>query len=137
MSKRYQPKVMIVDDNDLMRTLLRGMLRGEEYSVIGEARNGLQAVEAVQRLSPDIVCLDVMMPEMDGLEALQVMKQAKPDLVVIMITGSPSVENVQESLQGGAAGFIVKPFNTAKVLDTLSRAWAAAPAAKNNPATQP
>lgn len=121
---------MIVDDNDLMRTLLRGMLRGEDYSVIGEARNGLQAVEAVQRLAPDIVCLDVMMPEMDGLEALQAMKQARPDLVVVMITGNPSVENVQESLQGGAAGFIIKPFNTAKVLDTLSRAWTAALAVK-------
>lgn len=126
----YQPKVLIVDDNDLMRTLLRGMLRGEEYHVIGEARNGLQAVEAVQKLVPDIVCLDVMMPEMDGLEALQAMKQAKPDLVVVMITGNPSVENVQESIQGGAAGFIVKPFNTAKVLDTLQKAWSAAAAAK-------
>lgn len=128
---RYQPKVLIVDDNDLMRTLLRGMLRGEEYHVVGEARNGLQGVEAVQKLTPDIVCLDVMMPEMDGLEALQAMKQAKPDLVVVMITGNPSVENVQESIQGGAAGFIVKPFNTAKVLDTLSRAWSAAVAAKS------
>ncbi|MBK8524335.1 MAG: response regulator [Betaproteobacteria bacterium] len=126
----YQPKVLIVDDNDLMRTLLRGMLRGEEYHVIGEARNGLQAVEAVQKLVPDIVCLDVMMPEMDGLEALQAMKQAKPDLVVVMITGNPSVENVQESIQGGAAGFIVKPFNTAKVLDTLKKAWSAAAASK-------
>ena len=58
------------------------------------------------------------------------MKQAKPDLVVVMITGNPSVENVQESIQGGAAGFIVKPFNTAKVLDTLSRAWSTAVAAK-------
>jgi two-component system chemotaxis response regulator CheY len=127
----YQPKVLIVDDNDLMRTLLRGMLRGEEYQVIGEARNGLQAVEAAQRLAPDIVCLDVMMPEMDGLEALQAMKQTKPDLVVVMITGNPSVENVQESIQGGAAGFIVKPFNTAKVLDTLEKAWSAAAAAKS------
>ena len=61
---RYQPKILIVDDNDLMRTLLRGMLRGEEYHVVGEARNGLQGVEAVQKLTPDIVCLDVMMPEM-------------------------------------------------------------------------
>jgi two-component system chemotaxis response regulator CheY len=127
---RYQPKILIVDDNDLIRTLLRGMLRGEEYHVVGEARNGLQGVEAVQKLTPDIVCLDVMMPERDGLEALQVMKQAKPDLVVVMITGNPSVENVQESIQGGAAGFIVKPFNTAKVLDTLSRAWSTAVAAK-------
>lgn len=120
---RHQPKVLIVDDNDLMRTLLRGMLRGEEYQVVGEARNGIQAVEMVQKIKPDIVCLDVMMPEMDGLEALQAMKQAKPDLIVVMITGNPSVENVQESIQHGAAGFIVKPFNTAKVLDTLSHAW--------------
>lgn len=117
------PKVLIVDDNDLMRTLLRGMLRGEDYQVIGEAKNGLQAVEAVQKFDPDIVCLDVMMPEMDGLEALTAIKQARPDTCVVMITGNPSKENVEESIQGGAAGFIVKPFNTAKVLDTLQRAW--------------
>lgn len=131
MMAKYQPKVVIVDDNDLMRTLLRGMLRGEEYRVVGEARNGLQGVEAVQRLAPDIVCLDVMMPEMDGLEALQAMKQARPELIVVMITGNPSVDNVQESIQGGAAGFIVKPFNTAKVLDTLSRVWNAALATRS------
>lgn len=123
---RTIPKVLIVDDNDLMRTLLRGMLRGEDYHVIGEAKNGSQAVDAAQRLQPDIVCLDVMMPEMDGLEALQEIKRARPQTVVVMITGNPSVENVQESIQGGAAGFIVKPFNTAKVLDTLARAWQAA-----------
>lgn len=116
-----QPTILIVDDNDLMRTLLRGMLRDEEYQVVGEARNGLQAVEAVQRLNPDIVCLDVMMPEMDGLEALQAIKQARPETIVVMITGNPSVDNVQESIQGGAAGFIVKPFNAAKVLDTLRK----------------
>ena len=106
------------------------MLRNEEYQVVGEARNGLQAVEAVQRLTPDIVCLDVMMPEMDGLEALQAIKQARPETVVVMITGNSSVENVQESIQGGAASFIVKPFNTAKVLDTLSKVWSAAAASR-------
>lgn len=119
------PKILIVDDNDMMRMLLRGILRGEEYEIVGEARNGLQAVEAVQRLSPDIVCLDVMMPEMDGLEALQAIKQAKPETTVVMITGSPSKENFQESIQGGAAGFIIKPFNAARVLDTLGRVWPA------------
>ena len=117
------PKVLIVDDNDLMRTLLRGMLRGDDYHVVGEARNGLQTVEAAQKLDPDIVCLDVMMPEMDGLEALTAIKQARPDTCVVMITGNPSKENVEESIQGGAAGFIVKPFNTARVLDTLKHAW--------------
>lgn len=119
------PKVLIVDDDNLMRTLLRGILRGESYEIVGEAKNGLLAVEATQRYSPDIVCLDVMMPEMDGLEALQAIKQARPETVVVMVTASPSKENVQESIQGGAAGFIIKPFNAAKVLDTLGQVWAA------------
>ena len=65
------------------------------------------------------------MPEMDGLEALQNIKESNPEIVVIMITGNPSKENVEESIQGGASGFIIKPFNSAKVLDTLSRAWQA------------
>lgn len=113
--------ILIVDDNDLMRTLLRGILRGEEYEVAGEARNGRGAVEMVERLKPDIVCLDVMMPEMDGLEALQAIKAAQPKVEVVMISGNASADNVKEALEQGAAGFIVKPFNAARVLDTLNR----------------
>ena len=60
--------------------------------------------------------------EMDGIEVLQYIQERHPRIKVIMITGNPSVENVQESIQGGAAGFIVKPFNTARVLDTLHKA---------------
>ena len=121
MQKR-SPKVLLVDDNDLMRTLLRGILRSESCQVIGEAKNGLIALDLVERMLPDVVFLDVMMPEMDGLEVLQNIKEKYPNIRVIMITGNPSVENVQESIQGGASGFIVKPFNTAKVLDTLHKA---------------
>lgn len=120
MHKR-SPKVLLVDDNDLMRTLLRGILRSESCEVIGEAKNGLIALDLVEKLAPDVVFLDVMMPEMDGLEVLQNVKAKHPGVRVIMITGNPSVENVQESIQGGASGFIVKPFNTAKVLDTLHK----------------
>ena len=115
-------KILIVDDNDLMRTLLRGILRSESYQIIGEAKNGLLALEQIERATPDIVFLDVVMPEMDGLEVLQNIKKTHPEVRVIMITGNPSIENVQESIQGGACGFIVKPFNTAKVLDTLHKA---------------
>jgi two-component system chemotaxis response regulator CheY len=118
--------VVIVDDNDLMRTVLRGILRSDEYEVIGEARNGALALEMVERLKPDIVFLDVMMPEMDGLEALQAIKSAHPLISVIMVTGKPSVDNVQESIQNGASGFIVKPFNAGKVLAALGKALAAA-----------
>ena len=115
-------KILIVDDNDLMRTLLRGILRSENCQIIGEAKNGSIALELIARDKPDIIFLDVMMPEMDGLEALQCIKSKHPEIIVVMITGNPSKENVQESIQGGASGFIIKPFNSAKVLDTLSRA---------------
>ena len=122
MQKR-SPKVLLVDDNDLMRTLLRGILRSESCQVIGEAKNGLIALDLIEKMPPDVVFLDVMMPEMDGLEVLQNIKEKYPEVRVIMITGNPSVENVQESIHGGASGFIVKPFNTAKVLDTLHKTF--------------
>jgi two-component system chemotaxis response regulator CheY len=117
------PKVLIVDDNDLMRSLLRGILRNENYQVIGEAKNGTLALDFIEHHKPDIVLLDVMMPEMDGIEALESIKSKRPEMIVIMITGNPSKENVQESIQGGASGFIIKPFNSHKVMDTLERAW--------------
>ncbi len=117
------PKIIIVDDNDLIRTLLRGILRAEDWDIIGEARNGTAALELIEKRKPDIVLLDVLMPEMDGLETLQNIKQQYPEIIVVMITGSPSKDNVKESIEGGASGFIVKPFNSAKVLETLKRAW--------------
>ena len=117
------PKIIIVDVNDLIRTLLRGILRAEDCEIIGEARNGTLALELIEKSKPDIVLLDVLMPEMDGLETLQNIKQQYPEIIVVMITGSPSKDNVKESIQGGASGFIVKPFNSAKVIETLKRAW--------------
>ncbi len=117
------PKILIVDDNDLMRTLLLGILRSEDYPTVSEARNGIVALDAIAKDKPDIVFLDVIMPEMDGIETLQNIKERYPDIAVIMITGNPSKENVEESIQSGASGFIVKPFNSAKVLNTLDRAW--------------
>ena len=120
------PKILIVDDNDLIRTLLRGILRAEDCEIIGEARNGTLALDFIEKSKPDMVFLDVMMPEMDGLEALQSIKRLYPEIIVVMITGSPSKDNVQESIQGGASGFIIKPFNSAKVIETLLRAWGTA-----------
>lgn len=118
---RSRTSVMIVDDNDMMRTILRGMLRGEAYDVVGEARNGVLAVDMASRLKPDIVCLDIMMPEMDGLEALDAIKAARPETAVVMITSNTEPETVQDAILKGATGFIVKPFNAARVLDTLEK----------------
>lgn len=118
---RRKITVLIVDDNDMMRTILRGMLRGEEYDVIGEARNGSAAVEMAERLKPDIICMDVVMPEKNGIEALSEIKAARPQTEFVMITGNADPETVQDSIQYGASGFIIKPFNAARVVDTLRR----------------
>lgn len=113
--------VVIVDDNDMMRAILRSILRGEEYDVIGEARNGVQATELVERIKPDVVCMDVLMPEKNGLEALSEIKAQRPETEIVMITASSDPETVQDAIQNGAAGFIIKPFNAARVLDVLKR----------------
>jgi two-component system chemotaxis response regulator CheY len=118
---RRRISIIIVDDNDMMRSVLRGMLRGEEYDVVGEARNGQSAIDAVERLKPDIVCMDVMMPEKNGLEALSEIKAAYPKTEVVMVTGNSDPDTVQEAIQNGASGFIIKPFNAARVLDTLEK----------------
>lgn len=113
--------IIVVDDNDMTRTLLRGILRGETYNVIGEARNGVLAVEMTNRLKPDIVCLDVIMPEKDGVAALSEIKLARPATEVVMITGNADSKTVQASIQNGASGFIIKPFNSARVLDVMNK----------------
>lgn len=120
MNKK-RTSVLIVDDNDIMRSILRGILRSHEYNVVGEARNGNAAVEMAERLKPDIICLDVLMPEKNGLEALIEIKAARPEVHIVMVTGNADPDTVQESIMNGAAGFIVKPFNAARVLDTLDR----------------
>jgi two-component system chemotaxis response regulator CheY len=118
---RRRIAIVIADDNDMMRSILRAMLRGEEYDVIGEARNGQAAIDIVDRLKPDIVCMDVMMPEKSGIEALCEIKVAHPETEVVMVTSNSDPETVQESIQNGACGFIIKPFNAARVLDTLQK----------------
>lgn len=118
---RRRTSIIIADDNDMMRSILRGMLRGEEYDVVGEARNGQSAIEMADRLKPDIVCMDVMMPEKNGIEALCEIKVAHPTIEVVMVTSNSDPGTVQESIQNGASGFIIKPFNAARVLDTLEK----------------
>ena len=122
MKQKKRIPVLIVDDNDIMRSVLRGILRGDQYEVIGEGRNGNQAVDMAKNLQPWIVCLDILMPEKDGLTALEEIKAAQPRTQVVMITGSADSETVRQAVQAGAGGFIVKPFNAANVLKALEKA---------------
>lgn len=112
--------ILIVDDNDMMRSVLRSLLRGDEYDVVGEAGNGQVAVSMVERLKPDLVCMDVVMPEKNGIEALSEIKAAHPKTEVIMVTSSADMETVHDAIHNGASGYIIKPFNAARVFDTLA-----------------
>jgi two-component system chemotaxis response regulator CheY len=123
-------RVLLVDDNDMTRTLLRGMLVVEEYEMAGEANNGEAGLEMALRLKPDVICLDIQMPKTNGIEVLKQIKSQLPRTAVVMVTGSTERETVQAAITGGADGYIVKPFNSARVLDAIGIALAKVQGAK-------
>lgn len=115
-------KIVIVDDNEVIRIALRAILRQAGFEVVGEAKDGAGALDLVQRAAPDLVCLDVMMPGRSGIEVLAELRERYPRLKVLMITGKSDRETVSEVVEKGAAGMVLKPFNAAKVVETVSRA---------------
>lgn len=121
MADQPKKKVLIVDDDGILRGLLKDILRQGAYDVIGEASNGEQGLTLAEQLDPDVVCLDIHMPKMDGIQCLQALRAATPQQKVVMISGDATLPVVQEALAKGASGFIVKPFNASRVLDTLKR----------------
>ncbi len=113
--------VVVVDDDSMMREMLRLILRGENYSVIGEAANGSDAISLCEKLTPDLVLLDINMPKMDGLQALEEIRKVSPGSIVIMVSADATMDRVSEAMQKGAAGFVVKPLNAASVLDRIDK----------------
>lgn len=112
--------VLVVDDDNLMREMLKAILRSEEYQVVGEASNGEDALALCARLKPRLVLLDINMPKMDGLQVLEAIRQAQPEIKIIMVSAEATMDKVTEAIKKGAAGFVVKPFNAARVLDKVS-----------------
>ena len=110
--------VLIVDDDSMIRQMLRTILR-QDFEVIGEASSGESALDMIESLTPEVVCLDILMPKMNGIQTLEVIKTRFSNTIVIMVSGSPTLETVQGALGKGAAGFIVKPFSAGKVVDTI------------------
>lgn len=118
MSKR----VLIVDDAAFMRMMIKDILTKNGYEVVGEAENGNQAVEKFKELQPDLVTMDITMPEKDGITALKEIKQFDPNAVVIMCSAMGQQAMVIDAIQAGAKDFVVKPFQAERVIEAVSKA---------------
>jgi two-component system chemotaxis response regulator CheY len=114
--------VLTIDDNEMTRTVLRAMLFGTPHHVCGEAANGKAGFELALKLLPDVVLLDILMPDISGIEVLKQLKEAMPQVVVLMVTGERDTVTIRQCVAAGASGFIVKPFNAATVLKALADA---------------
>ena len=113
--------VLIVDDSRTSRRILKDILEKAGYEVKGEAINGKEAVETYAKLLPDIVTMDITMPEMDGIEALRRIKELFPDAKVVMVTAAGQKDKMMEAVKLGAAEFVSKPFIQDTVLEALSK----------------
>lgn len=113
--------VLIIDDNETTRAVLRMIIQGNAYHVIGEANNGISGLARARSLHPDIVCLDIEMPGCNGFDVLVEIKKTLPNTAVLMVSGNNDRATIVTAIQLGASGFILKPFNSGILLDTLDK----------------
>ncbi|MDR1482349.1 MAG: response regulator [Synergistaceae bacterium] len=115
-------RVLIVDDAAFMRMMLRDILAKNGFEIAGEAENGKMAVQMYNELKPDVVTMDITMPEMDGIAAVKEIKESDPSAKVVMVSAMGQQAMVIEAIRSGAADFIVKPFQPDRVLEALGKA---------------
>ena len=113
--------ILISDDAAFMRMMTKDILTKNGYNVVGEAENGARAVEKYNELKPDLVLMDITMPEMDGIQALKKIKENDPSALVIMCSAMGQQAMVIESIQAGAKDFIVKPFQADRVIEAVKK----------------
>jgi len=114
-------RVMVVDDALFMRTVLKTMLTQNGYEVVGEAENGLRAVTRYQELSPDVVTMDITMPEMDGIAAVREIKKIDSEAKIIVCSAMGQQTMIIEAVRAGAVDFIVKPLQEDRVMEALKK----------------
>ena len=129
-------RLLIADDHALVRSGLRSMLQREPgIEIVGEARNGREAVELCRSLRPDLVLMDVRMPDMDGLEATRAIKREHPETGVLMVTMHENRDYMLEATKAGAAGYVLKDASRSELISAVRRVADAEPS--NSPAAQP
>ena len=113
--------ILVVDDAAFMRMMIKDILTKNGYNIAGEAENGVKAIEKYGEVKPDLVLMDITMPEMDGIEALKRIKSNDPSALIIMCSAMGQQAMVIESIQAGAKDFIVKPFQADRVLEAVKK----------------
>lgn len=113
--------ILIVDDAAFMRMMIKDILTKNGYNVAGEAENGAKAFEKYNEIKPDLVLMDITMPEIDGIQALKNIKAADSNAKVIMCSAMGQQAMVIEAIQAGAKDFIVKPFQPDRVLEAVRK----------------
>ncbi|MEF2244553.1 MULTISPECIES: response regulator [unclassified Paenibacillus] len=114
-------RILIVDDAAFMRMMIRDILSKNGYEVVGEAQDGAQAIEKFKEVKPDLVTMDITMPEMDGISALKEIKKMDPNAKVIMCSAMGQQAMVIDAIQAGAKDFIVKPFQADRVIEAIKK----------------
>lgn len=114
-------RILIVDDAKFMRLTLTNILKKTEHEVVGEADNGLKGVKLYRELQPDIVTMDITMPEMNGIEAVKEIRSEFPEAKIIMCSAMGQQKMVVEAIEAGAKDFLVKPFDEHRVIGAINR----------------
>ena len=114
--------ILVVDDSKFMRKMLSDILNKEGHRILAEAENGKEAIELYKKLKPDVVTLDIIMPEVEGVDAISALKamiKANPQARVVMVSAMSQEKVVEECIQAGANDFIIKPFQPSDVTGTV------------------
>ncbi|WML35513.1 response regulator [Clostridium sp. OS1-26] len=114
-------KILIVDDAAFMRMMIKDILEKNGFQIVGEANNGLKAVELYKKEKPDVVTMDITMPDMDGIEAVKEIKAFDPAAKIIMCSAMGQQTMVMDAIKAGARDFIVKPFQPDRVLEAIRK----------------
>lgn len=114
-------KILVCDDTAFMRVMLKDILVQNGYEVVGEAENGKVAIEKHEQLKPDLIIMDITMPEMDGISALSKIVENDADANIIMCSAMGQEEIVVNAIKAGAKDFIIKPFDNDRVIDAIRK----------------
>lgn len=120
MDPAFRLKAVVVDDAPLMRQMLKKILEKQRFEIVGEAGDGNEAIEVVEKTKPHLVTMDITMPVMDGLQSLSVIKREHPEIQVVVVSAFGERANILEAIRLGASNFIVKPFDEPKVVRVIN-----------------